>query len=236
MWKVGQLAKRSGISVRTLHHYDQIGLLTPSHRTESGHRLYDRDDVVRLQQIVMLRQLGFALDEIGATLQRAGAALPHLIDLHLGRLRSQIERERRLCARLEQMSAWLREGKEVSVDEFLKTIEEMTMFEKYMTEEQLETLRKRGEAVGPQRMQEVQEEWPRLIEEVRTEMQRGTDVNSPRVQELAQRWRSLVNEFSGGDAGIERSVANMYATEPGAAERFGFDGKVWEYIRSAMKQ
>src|SRR2546423_6123298 len=108
MWKVGQLAKRTGISVRTLHHYDQIGLLTPSHRTEAGHRLYDRDDVVRLQQIVMLRQLGFALDEIGAALRRADTALPRLIDLHLGRLRQQIERERRLYARLEQMSAWLR--------------------------------------------------------------------------------------------------------------------------------
>jgi len=236
MWKVGQLAKRTGISVRTLHHYDQIGLLTPSHRTESGHRLYDRDDVVRLQQIVMLRQLGFALGEIGVTLRSADTSLPRLIEMHVARLRGQIERERRLCARLEQMSAWLRAEEEVSVDEFLKTIEEMTMFEKYMTEEQLETLRKRGEAVGPQRMKEVQEEWPRLIEEVRVEMQRGTDVNSPQVQALAQRWRSLVNEFSGGDAAIETSVATMYRSEPGAAERFGFDPKVWDYIKSALKK
>src|SRR5262249_37858942 len=147
MWKVGQLAKRTGISVRTLHHYDQIGLLRPSHRTESGHRLYDRDDVVRLQQIVMLRQLGFALEEMGATL--ADASLPRLIDLHLARLRDQIDRQRRLIARLERMSVWLRAEQEVSVEEFFKTIEEMTMFEKYMTEEQLETLRKRGEAIGP---------------------------------------------------------------------------------------
>ena len=235
MWKVGQLAKRTGISVRTLHHYDQIGLLTPSHRTESGHRLYDRDDVVRLQQIVMLRQLGFALEEIGATLRRADTSLPSLIEMHLARLRGQIERERRLCARLEQMSAWLRAEEEVSVDEFLKTIEEMTMFEKYMTEEQLETLRKRGEAVGPQRMKEVQEEWPRLIEEVRAEMQRGTDVHSPRVQALAERWRSLIKEFSGGDAAIEQSVSNMYRSEPGAAERFGFDTKVFDYIKPALR-
>ena len=236
MWKVGQLAKRTGISVRTLHHYDQIGLLTPSHRTESGHRLYDRDDVVRLQQIVMLRQLGFALEEIGAALRRADTSLPRLIEMHLARLRGQIERERRLCARLEQMSAWLRAEEEVSVDDFLKTIEEMTMFEKYMTEEQLETLRKRGEAVGPRRMKEVQDEWPRLIEEVRAEMQRGTDVNSPRVQALAERWRSLIKEFSGGDAAIEQSVANMYRSEPGAAERFGFDAKVFDYIKPALKK
>ena len=234
MWKVGQLAKRTGISVRTLHHYDQIGLLTPSHRTASGHRLYDRDDVVRLQQIVMLRQLGFALEEIGATL--AEASLPRLIDLHLARLREQIERERRLMSRLERMALWLRAEEEVSVDEFFKTIEEMTMFEKYMTEEQLETLRKRGETIGAERIQEVQQEWPRLIEEVRQEMQRGTDVHSPRVQALAQRWTTLVNEFSGGDAGIEKSVATMYHNEPGSAERFGFDTKVWEYIRSAMRK
>jgi DNA-binding transcriptional MerR regulator len=234
MWKVGQLAKRTGISVRTLHHYDQIGLLTPTHRTESGHRLYDRDDVVRLQQIVMLRQLGFALEEIGAALRRA--SLPHLIDLHLGRLREQIERERRLMSRLERMSAWLRAEEEVSIDEFLKTIEEMTMFEKYMTEEQLETLRKRGEQVGPQRIKEVEEAWPRLIEEVRVEMERGTDVNSPRVQELAQRWRGLIKEFSGGDAAIENSVATMYRNEPGAAERFGFDMRVWDYIKAALKK
>src|SRR6266568_3112292 len=167
MWKVGQLAKRTGISVRTLHHYDRIGLLSPLHRTESRHRLYDRDDVVRLQQIVMLRQLGFALAEIGAAL--ADASLPRLIELHLARLREQIERQQRLCARLEQMSVRLHADEEVSAEEFLKTIEEMTMFEKYMTEEQLEAIRKRGESAGPQRMQQVQEEWPRLIGEVRAE-------------------------------------------------------------------
>src|SRR6266542_427658 len=197
MWKVGQLAKRTGISVRTLHHYDRIGLLKPSHRTESEHRLYDRDDVVRLQQIVMLRQLGFALEEIGSTLQRGDAALPRLIETHLQRLREQIERQRRLAARLEQMAERLRTDEEVSIDEFFKTIEEMTMFEKYFTPEQLETLRKRGEAIGPQRMEEVQQEWPRLIEEVRTEMQRGTDVSSARVQALAKRWSALIEEFTG---------------------------------------
>src|SRR6266567_2674802 len=87
MWKVGQLAKRTGISVRTLHHYDQIGLLTPSHRTESGHRLYDDGDVARLQQIVSLRQLGFALDAIRDLLHRPGTSLVSVLDMHLAHLR-----------------------------------------------------------------------------------------------------------------------------------------------------
>lgn len=55
--KVGQLAKRTGLTVRTLHHYEDVGLLTPSARTESGHRLYGTREVIRLQQIVSLRQV-----------------------------------------------------------------------------------------------------------------------------------------------------------------------------------
>ena len=66
--KVGELAKRTGLSVRALHYYDEIGLLQPSEVTESGHRLYGEAELVRLQQIKSLRQLGFSLDEIRACL------------------------------------------------------------------------------------------------------------------------------------------------------------------------
>jgi hypothetical protein len=67
-------------------------------------------------------------------------------------------------------------------------------------------------------------------------MERGTDVNSPRVQELAKRWQSLINEFTGGDPAIAKSVSTMYRSEPGAAERFGLDMKVFEYIKPALKK
>ena len=60
-WKVGELAARTGLSVRTLHYYDEVGLLPPSCRTDGGHRLYTAGDVVRLQQIRSLRALGFTL-------------------------------------------------------------------------------------------------------------------------------------------------------------------------------
>jgi DNA-binding transcriptional MerR regulator len=57
--KVGELARRTGLTVRTLHHYDEIGLLNPSLHTEAGYRLYTAGDVARLQQVLSLRQLGF---------------------------------------------------------------------------------------------------------------------------------------------------------------------------------
>jgi len=71
-WKVGDLAQRTGLSVRTLHYYDEIGLLRPSLHTEAGHRLYTAADVARLQQVLSLRQLGFSLEQVRDCLDRPG--------------------------------------------------------------------------------------------------------------------------------------------------------------------
>src|SRR6516162_10102944 len=122
--KVGELARRTGLTVRTLHHYDAIGLLTPSLHTEAGYRLYTAGDVARLQQVLSLRQLGFSLDEIRACLDRPGFSPLEVIDLHVARLRGQIEAQQQLCERLEMLARHLRAAGEVSADEFLHTIEE----------------------------------------------------------------------------------------------------------------
>ena len=88
--KVGELAKRTGLTVRALHHYDEIGLLRPSLHTGSGHRLYTAADIARLQQVLSLRQLGFALEEIRECLDRPGFSPREVIGLHVARLRQRI--------------------------------------------------------------------------------------------------------------------------------------------------
>lgn len=65
---VGEVARLAGVTVRTLHHYDEIGLLRPTGRSAAGYRLYDRADLERLQQILCYRELGFELDKIAAIL------------------------------------------------------------------------------------------------------------------------------------------------------------------------
>lgn len=67
-WRIGQLAAATGVTVRSLHHYDEIRLLVPSERTTGGHRLYSETDVQRLYRILALRRLGFALAEIESVL------------------------------------------------------------------------------------------------------------------------------------------------------------------------
>ncbi|HBN07405.1 MAG TPA: MerR family DNA-binding transcriptional regulator [Cyanobacteria bacterium UBA8530] len=88
-WKVGEIAKRTQLSVRTLHYYEEVGLLRPSARTEAGHRLYTEADVVRLQRILSLRQLGFSLDDIRNSLDSPDYSLAPVLDLHLARLTCQ---------------------------------------------------------------------------------------------------------------------------------------------------
>jgi DNA-binding transcriptional MerR regulator len=213
-WKVGELARRTGLSVRTLHYYDEIGLLSPSRRTDSGHRLYTAGDVVRLQQIKSLRALGFSLREIRECLDRPDFPLQRVLQLHLSRLRERIELERRLCDRLEEVAARLGSGEEVSSKEFIDTVMEVIgmseRLEKYYTPEQLEYLEQRRRE---ERIRQAEAEWAELIERVRAEMEAGTDPSSGRVQLLARRWMELVNEFTGGDPGIERSVGAMWRQE-----------------------
>jgi MerR family transcriptional regulator, thiopeptide resistance regulator len=216
-WKVGELARQAGLSVRTLHYYDEIGLLSPSRRTDSGHRLYTAGDVVRLQRIRSLQHLGFTLREVRECLDRPEFPLQRVIQLHLSRLKARIELERRLCGLLERVAVRLRSGEEVSSGEFVDTVLEVIKMserlDKYYTPEQLEYLERRRSEVGEERIREVEAEWATLIEAVRAEMEAGTDPSAERVQVLARRWMGLVEEFTAGDPGIERSVGNMWQQE-----------------------
>lgn len=91
--KVGALADRTGLTVRTLHHYDEIGLLSPSARTPSGHRLYGDQEIVRLQQIASLKHLGLPLDEIKVCLGSPEYSLERTLELQIERIERQIAKQ-----------------------------------------------------------------------------------------------------------------------------------------------
>ena len=211
VWRIGDLASRAGISVRTLHHYDEIGLLRPSLRTEAGHRLYTAADVARLQQVLSLRQLGLSLDEVRACLDRPDFAPREVIRLHVARLRQQIAWQRQLCERLEALAALLDTAGEVSADEFLRTIEVMTMMEKYYTPEQMKQFAEVGKQVGPEEIRAVEEAWTALLAEVRAN--RDLDPASPQAQALAQRWDELTERTMRGYQAfpeLKQAIADNY--------------------------
>lgn len=217
LWKVGELAARTGLTVRTLHHYDAVGLLRPSGRTGShhgsGHRQYTAADVARLQQIVSLRRLGFGLEQVRDHLARTDYDPRQVVRRHIAQVREQARELGRLESRLSALAVALDRAEAVSPDDFLTLIEEMIMFEKHYTPDQLGQLQARAEQVGEERIRQVQAEWPELMAEVRAAMDAGTDPADPAVQNLARRWFGLVGEFTGGDPGIGRSLNNLYQTE-----------------------
>ncbi|MER6346151.1 MerR family transcriptional regulator [Streptomyces sp. NPDC001595] len=100
-YSVGQVAGYAGVTVRTLHHYDDIGLLAPSERSHAGHRRYSDADLDRLQQILFYRELGFPLDEVAALLDDPDAdPQAHLRRQH-ELLTARIEKLRRMAAAVE---------------------------------------------------------------------------------------------------------------------------------------
>jgi MerR family transcriptional regulator, thiopeptide resistance regulator len=124
-WRVGALAKATGVTVRTLHHYDGIGLLRPSTRLASGHRLYDADDVARLYRIIRLRQLGFPLGRVAEVLAEPEWQLAPAIERQLAEARHRADMANRLCARLAAMAAELSRQEHPSPEALLSTLEEM---------------------------------------------------------------------------------------------------------------
>jgi len=187
--KVGELARRTGLTVRTLHHYDEIGLLRPSQHTESGHRLYSAGDVARLQQVVSLRQLGFSLEEVQDCLDKPGFSPLAVLGLHVARLRDQVELQRRLCDRLDALAIRLQSAGEVSADDFLRAIEEMTMIEKLYTPEQMKQFAEAKRQTGEAEIKAIEEGWTALLAVVRAN--RDLDPTSPAAQDLLRRWEEL---------------------------------------------
>ena len=232
--RVGQLAKRTGLTVRTLHHYDELGIVSPRRRSAAGYRLYGENDVARLLQAVLLRRLGLALREVRASLDDPRRSLPAALRAQAARLRDQIAHEQRLLVRLDSLAGRLEQDADGAGNDVLETLEMLTMFEKYLTEEQLATLAERKEQLGAQHIADVEAEWPRLIAAVRAAMERGVDPAAAELQPLVRRWQELVREFTGGDPQIAGAVRKMYAGEPAVRQRTGLDEGIMEYVGRAI--
>ena len=229
--RVGELARAAGVTVRTLHHYDSLGLLVPSARTQAGHRLYSPDDVQRLYRLLALREVGLPLAEIGPLLD-AGNGVADTVRRHLDRVEQQLGGLERLRLRLTRLLAAL-DGDGASTDQFLDAMEAMTMFEKYYTPEQLEQLEQRRAEFGDERIKQVEQEWSDLYARLRELREAGVDPGDPEPQALGRRAGELIQMFTGGDPGIAASLQRMYQSQgPEKASRGMGSPEDFEYMNA----
>jgi MerR family transcriptional regulator, thiopeptide resistance regulator len=124
--RIGELAAATGMTVRTLHHYEDVGLLEPASRSEAGHRRYGPDAVERLYRIAVLRSLGLSLAQVRSSLEHDAADLGPLLNDHLGAVEAQLSNHRRLHQRLTRLVDRLAFDEDPTPD-LLDVLEEMTM-------------------------------------------------------------------------------------------------------------
>lgn len=234
--RVGAAARATGVSVRTLHHYDQIGLLRPSLRNEGGQRLYTVEDMARLRQILLLRMLGLSLAQIADALDDPEFNSGRLVQEQLDRLDRSIQSQQLARSRLLLVQEQLGRVGDGSIANIIMTIRVIMMYEHHYTDEQLRLLKERREMLGDAAMQRAEADWRALIDRARELMQAGADPAGEAVQDVARRWGALVAAFTGADAGIEQSLQTMYRTEGATRASYGMvDEAVMRFIERARR-
>ena len=228
MLKVGELAARAGLTIRTLHHYDSIGLLVPSARSPAGYRLYDRADVARLQQIQALRKLGMALAGIGAYLDGPDASPLAIVTRQLAALDRQIEDARTMREQLLALQGQLARGETPDLATWLTTLEHMTMYDKYFTKEDLQRL---PMVQDPAR---AAADWQPLVGEVVALMAAGATPRDPALRPLALRWLELLERDTAGDSNLLMKLDAMHASEPSVQHSSGISPAMRSFMMGAI--
>jgi methyltransferase (TIGR00027 family) len=227
--KIGDLAKKAGLTVRTLHHYDHIGLLSPSLRSENGYRLYSQDDVTRLQRIQALKQFGCSLEEIKAFLNTPQASLTEVIGRQIALLTRQIEAAQDLRKRLSRLNEQILRGDAAQLLDWLAVLEVMSLYKKRFSARELDVLH------GNKIAGNLDRKWRRLIAEVRKLLDQKVPVSDDRVRHCARQWRDLVAQTTGNDPVLAEKLKTLHLEEPKVRILTGITLEMGEYMKQARE-
>jgi DNA-binding transcriptional MerR regulator len=232
-WKIGELAKRVGLTVRTLHHYDRIGLFSPSQYTASGHRLYSLGDLQKLQQIVSLKQLGFRLKEIKTMMHDPDYDPAEMLQLQLSRIDKQMDALLELRQRLLQIYDQFRKGGLVSGEQFLTVIRMMNLMRSpHFSDKQIRDLRERYFALGNESHQYA--EGQRILAEFRKCRLMGKAPDDRDVLALARRWQQAMDALALADPKLIQSAEQYYKENPEEGLFHGMDRELYLFIKKAL--
>jgi DNA-binding transcriptional MerR regulator len=234
-WRVGELADQTGLTVRALHHFDEIGLLRPAERSAAGHRLYTAADVRRLYGIVALRQLGMGLAVIATSLDGDAADLAAAVRAQLAQVDDRISAYERLRDRLRSLVRIVNASGRPSIDELIQTMEAM-MAASYFTPQQLAQARQRHQEPGfADQLADWQRQCAELDAELATHARQGPDPGDPAVQALARRFADLMTHVGGGDpAAVSAIYAKIDNKGAEAVTRGALSTGVWSYLTRAF--
>jgi len=234
-WYVKDLSKLTKVSVRTLHHYDEIELLKPSIRQSNGYRLYSEEDLLKLQRIVALKSFGFSLKQI-KELVKNGEDVGQHFQAQQQCLQQQIQSLRHAA---EMIAAILADGKKIEWSKVAQLIEvyhmqkeqNMAWAEQVFSPDQLRQLADLRLKQGDAQQQALEARWVQLMAEVKANVYQNP--RSEVAQKLVKAWFDLMNDSYGDYPELRDAIQLAYKHNkiPDAP----FDQKVWDFIEQATK-
>lgn len=216
-WRIGELADATGLTVRTIHHYEHIGLLAPAARSDGHQRLYDENDVRRLFRVRALRDLGFGLADIAQILDGDGEALGDLLRAHLVRVDTELERLQRLRLLLDR--ACVQAERLVEPDDVLQAIEAMSRVARRIAERDVPN--------------DAEDHWRALGRELRDCMDAGESPAGPRAQAIARTAQRSMRAFAGNDRATLDALAALRRFDP-PDSLAGWDPALVQYLDQAL--
>lgn len=213
-----EFAKEAGVTVRTLHVYDRMGLLVPAARTDSGYRLYGESELERLEQILALRFVGFSLEHIKELLQ--GPKWPLIVALRMQReiiaqqkrkldaASEALERAETALVADDTVDRWkmLRD-----IIEALKVESDYNWTKNYYNEAAQEKLEQLRNTTPKEVIEQGQRDWAALIADVEEAAARSEDCAGEHARTLVERWRNLVGQFTKGDPDIHQGLNKLWS-------------------------
>ncbi|OKK11529.1 MerR family transcriptional regulator [Streptomyces sp. CB02400] len=221
-YSVGQVAAMAGVTVRTLHHYDKAGLLSPGERSHAGYRLYSEADLVRLQQILFYRELGFPLEEIAAIFEDPQANALERLLARQRQLNQEIARLQRLAKVAERAIEVQKTGVPLTPEERSEVFGEVAFDLSYATEAELKWAHSQGQREAMARATaHTKEDWRRLMGEAaawRAELLAAFDEGEPsdgeRAMDLAEEHRLHITRwFTSCPPDMHRRIADDFVAD-----------------------
>lgn len=228
--QVGELAKRAGITVRTLHHYEQTGLLLPSARSHAGYRLYTLADVQRLHTIQALAKAGMQLAAIRDLLAQQTLPLREILDVQIGMLDKQLRNISTLRSQLNALREGLTAGDPPDLESWLQTLELMNMYDRWFSKEELQQL---PFALQREPLAEV---WNALVAEVNALMAQRIATTDARAMALSVRWMERLEQDTAGRPDFLTRLNEMHSVESTMREQTGITEAITDYISRAFAE
>jgi DNA-binding transcriptional MerR regulator len=240
MYTVKQLSALAGVTPRTLHYYDQIGLLKPTRVAENGYRYYGDESLLRLQQILFYRELDLPLDEIKKIMGRQDFDVMGALHSHRDALKKQVARLNRLLQTVDNTINHLKGNQTMSEKSLFEGFSEQEQ-ERYAAEaEQLydpETVResnRKWQGYSAAKKQAIMEEGNQVYLDMIAVMPKGAA--SPEAQSIVERWRKQMDYFWTPDLDQLVALATGYVEDPRFKANFDkIHPQLAEFLRDAVK-